>query len=126
MGKLVESVILDIPALVAEPNGALGGKLGSGRSGYPDPLAAEEFRLTIELPSYGVSFPRTNHAHRGLHLRPGTQIGSIPPFASPTAIEAQAQFRRLLGEQRHRIHIQVTAFLLQHHQCMFAVGQQAQ
>jgi len=74
MGKLVESVILDIPALVAEPNGALGRKLGSGRGGYPDPLAAEKFLLAIELPSYGVSFPRTNHPHRGLRLRPGTQI----------------------------------------------------
>jgi hypothetical protein len=29
-----------------------------------------------------------------------------------------------LGEHRFRIHIQVTAFLLQHHQGMFAVRQQ--
>src|SRR6266403_6419496 len=78
--QLVESVILDIPALVAENNGTLGRKLGSGCGGYPDPLAAEKFLLAIELPSYGVSFPRTNHSHRRLHLRPGTQIGTIPPF----------------------------------------------
>ncbi len=45
------SVILDIPALVAENNGALGRKLGRRRGGHPDPLAAEEFLLAIELPS---------------------------------------------------------------------------
>ena len=118
IGQLVKSVILDIPALVAENNGALGRKLGRRRSGYPDPLAAEKFLLAIELPSYGVSFPRTNHLHRRLHLGPGTQIGSVPPFPLLTAIATQ--FRRLLGEQRSRIHIQVTAFLLQHHQRMFA------
>ncbi len=49
MGEL--SVILDIPALVAENNGALGRKLGRRRGGHPDPLAAEEFLLAIELPS---------------------------------------------------------------------------
>src|SRR5712671_8108029 len=100
MGKLVESVILDIPALVAEPNGALGRKLGHRRGRHPDPLAAEEFRLAIELPSYGVSFPRANHPHRRLHLRPGTQIGNIPPFTLPITIATHE--RRLLGEQRSR------------------------
>jgi hypothetical protein len=28
--------------------------------------------LAIELPSYRVSFPRANHPHRRLYLRPGT------------------------------------------------------
>ena len=51
IGELVESVILDIPALVAENNGALGRKLGRRRGGHPDSLAAEEFLLAIELPS---------------------------------------------------------------------------
>ena len=34
----------------------------------------EEFLLAIELPSYRVSFPRANHPHRRLYLRPGTTI----------------------------------------------------
>ena len=41
LGELLESVILDIPALVAENNRALGRNLGSRRGGRPDPLAAE-------------------------------------------------------------------------------------
>src|SRR5580692_11742033 len=89
IGQFVESVILDIPALVAENNGALGRKLGSRRGGHPDPNAVEEFGLAIELPSYRVSFPRANHSHRGLDPRPGTQIGNIPPFTLPITIATQ-------------------------------------
>ena len=122
LDELLESVVLDIPALVAENNGALGRKLGRRRSGHPDPLAADEFRLVIELPPYLVSFPRANHSHRRLHLRPGRQVRNIPPFTLSTAIATQ--LRRLLGKQRRRIYIQVPAFLLQYHQRMFAVRQQ--
>lgn len=122
LGELLKSVILDIPALVAENDGALGRKLGRRNGGHPDPLAAEEFRLVIELPPYRVSFPGANHPHRRLYLRPGSQVGNIPPFTLSTAIATQ--LRRLLGKQRRRVHIQVPAFLLQYHQRMFAVRQQ--
>src|SRR5467141_4125177 len=73
-GELVESVIFDIPALVAENNEALGRKLGLSRVGHSVLLAAEEFRLSIELPPFRVSFPRATHPRRGLYLWPGTQI----------------------------------------------------
>jgi hypothetical protein len=36
LGELLESVVLDIPALVAENHGALGRKLGRRRGGHPD------------------------------------------------------------------------------------------
>lgn len=49
-------------------------------------------------------------------------MGNIPPFTLPTAIATQ--LRRLLREQRHGIHVQVTTFLLQHHQRVFALRQQ--
>lgn len=78
--------------------------------------------MVIELSPYMVSFSRANDPHRGLHLWPGSQVGHIPPFTLSTAIATK--LRRLLGKQRCRIHIQVPAFLLQYHQCMFAVGQQ--
>src|ERR1700691_4550302 len=119
LDEFLESVILDIPALVAENDSALDRKLGRRRGGHPDPLAAQELRLVIELPPYPVSFPRANHPHRRLHLRPGSKVGNIPPLTLSTAIATQ--LRRLLGKQRRRIHIQVTAFLLQYHQRMFAV-----
>jgi len=122
LGELLESVILDIPALVAENNGALGRKLGRGCGSHPDPLAAEELLLVIELPSYLVSFPASE---------------SPAPASAPAARKSGRKhptihsvdrdsypLRRLLGKQRRRIHIQVPAFLLQHHQRMFAVRQQ--
>jgi len=37
--QLVETVILDIPALVAETDCTLGGDLWAGKRGHPDPIA---------------------------------------------------------------------------------------
>src|SRR5882672_5526609 len=56
VGQLVETIILDVPTLVAEPDHPRGGTLGRGQRSRPDPVAGLGSILVIDLPAHGVAF----------------------------------------------------------------------
>ena len=54
VGQFVEAMILDIPSLVAEGNGAPGGDKMERKRGDPYPVADEWLVFTVELPFHGM------------------------------------------------------------------------
>jgi hypothetical protein len=77
----VEAMILDIPSLMAETDGPLGGNLRGRKRGHPDRVAGLRRILSVDLPAHRVRFQRTEDAHGSVHLGPGEQVWKIPPQA---------------------------------------------
>ena len=77
--QFVEPLILDIPALVAEGDGAPGGNGLLGKRGDPDPVAGQRLVFTVELSAHRTRFLRTDDPHRNIHRGPGKQARKIPP-----------------------------------------------
>src|SRR5712691_8242562 len=77
--QFVEPLILDIPTLVAEGDGARGGDGWLGKRGDPGPVAGQRLVFPVELPAHRAGFLGTDDPHRSLHLGPGKQARKIPP-----------------------------------------------
>ena len=119
--QFVEPMILDVPSLMTETDGPLGGD-GLGRKGsHPDPVAGSGVVFAIELPFHGIGFERTDDSHRSIDLRPGKQIREVPPQALAVA-ERTLPSREVIEESGHVL-VQVAPFVLEYRQSMFATSQ---
>src|ERR1019366_9741195 len=95
--QFVEPMILDIPALVAQADGPLGGRRSSRQRGNPAPIAGEYLVFTVQLPAHGARFLGANDPYRSVHLGPGKQAGKIPP---QTLAGAAGPFPRREGREK--------------------------
>ena len=94
INQFVEPVVFDVPALVAEADGAPGGNRLLRKRGDPHPVAGQRFGFAVDLPSDRTCFQRTDDSHRNVHLGPGKQAREIPPQAFAGA---EASLRRREG-----------------------------
>ena len=121
LDQFVEPMILDIPSLMTETDGPLGGD-GLGRKGsHTDPVAGSWVVFAIELPFHGIGFERTDDSHRSIDLRPGKQIREVPPQALAVAERTLPSWEVI--EESGRVLVQVAPVVLEYRQSMFATSQ---
>src|ERR1019366_8989424 len=90
--------------------------------GYPHPIAGLGLILFVELAAYRIGCRRTNDPYGNLHLRPGNQVGQVPPLAISRAKGSLNWWHGL--EQPGGILIEIPTFILEDYQRVFAVRQQ--
>ena len=120
--QLVKARIFDVPSLVAESDGLLGGNLRGRKRSHPDPIAGLGTVLLVELPTDRVGFQGTKDAHGSVHLRPGAQIGEIPPRTLAGSIPAYG--RRYGVKQSVCVLIKIAPVIFENHQSVLTASEQ--